>query len=68
MTQEPEGVLKEKWTGETISCPNCGKHTLDKFTGGPDIKDGQVARTDFIYHCRNCDANYTQEELAEVNK
>ena len=62
MKDEPTGALKDKWTGETFVCPNCGQKMLDKFTGGPDIKDGKITRTVFIYHCRNCDANYTEEE------
>jgi hypothetical protein len=62
MTDEPTGVLKDKWTGDTVQCPNCNQTTLDKFTGGVDIKDGITTHTDFIYHCRNCDVNYTQEE------
>lgn len=62
MTGEPTGVLKDKWTSETVVCPNCGEKTLDKFTGGPDIKQGEITRTEFIYHCRNCDHNYTEEE------
>lgn len=66
MTEEPAGVLKDKWTGETFVCPNCSKTALDKFTGGPDIKAGEITRTDFIYHCRNCNANYTQEEYDAV--
>jgi len=66
MTGEPEGVLKEKWTGDTLDCPNCGQHALDKFTGGPDIKGGGITRTEFIYHCRDCDSNYTQEEYETV--
>jgi len=66
MTGEPTGPLKDKWTGDTLDCPNCGKRTLDKFTGGPDIKDGEIIRTAFIYHCRDCDANYTEEEYVAV--
>lgn len=66
MTGEPTGVLKDKWTGETLVCPNCGQTTLDKFTGGPNIKDGEITRPEFIYHCRNCDSNYTEEEYNAV--
>ena len=62
MDGEPTGALKDKWTGETLVCPNCGQHTLDKFTGCVDIKDGETTHTEFIYHCRNCQSNYTQEE------
>lgn len=66
MKGEPTGVLKDKWTGETLVCPNCGKKTLDKFTGGPDIKDGEITRTEFIYHCRECDTNLTQEQYQNI--
>lgn len=68
MENAPEGYLASKWTGETVTCPNCGKSSLDKFTGGADIKDGQIKHTDFIYHCRSCDANYTEEEYSNEKK
>jgi DNA-directed RNA polymerase subunit RPC12/RpoP len=63
---DPKGALKDKWTGETLACPNCGEKALDKFTGGVDVKDGEITRTEFIYHCRNCEVNYTQEEYEAV--
>lgn len=68
MSEEPTGALRDKWTGETVVCPHCGKKELDKFTGGPDIKAGTVKYTDFIYHCRNCDANYTEEEYNKMSE
>lgn len=67
MNTDSDNPLQHKATGEVFVCPNCEKKTLEKFTGGVDIKNGEVKRTDFIYHCSNCNANYTQEEyLAET--
>lgn len=62
MKEDPTGALKDKWTGETLICPNCGKKALDKFTGGPDIKNREIKYTEFIYHCRECDINLTEED------
>lgn len=56
------GPLRDKWTGEQFICPVCGSRGLDKFIGGPDIQNGTINRTDFIYHCRVCDLNLTEEE------
>lgn len=66
MNGEPTGVLKDKWTGETLPCPNCGKVALDKFTGGVNVTKGEVTETPFIYHCRDCDINLTEEEYQEL--
>ncbi len=67
MRNSPDkGPLKDKWTGEQFNCPVCGTRGLDKFTGGPDIQDGQIRRTDFIYHCRVCDLNLTEEEYQQI--
>ena len=61
-----DGPLKDKWTGEQFTCPVCGTKGLDKFTGGPDVKDGTITRTDFIYHCRVCDLNLIEEEYQRI--
>jgi len=58
----PSGALADKWTNETLKCPSCGNKALDKFTGGPNVEGGNVDYTDFIYHCRVCNINLTEEK------
>jgi len=60
------GPLKDKWTGETLVCPVCKCKGLDKFTGGPDIQNGEIKHADFIYDCRVCGLNLTEEEYKEA--
>lgn len=60
------GPLKDKWTGEQFTCPVCGSNGLDKFTGGPNVSKGSITRTEFIYHCRVCDLNLTEEEFKQI--
>lgn len=59
----PTGVLKKKWTGETLACPVCAQEALDKFEGGVNVEPGEISHTSAIYHCRVCNINLTQEEL-----
>jgi hypothetical protein len=58
----PTGVLFDKWTKETLTCPSCGQKSLDKFMGGVNVEKGEVSHTEFIYHCRVCDLNLTEEQ------
>ncbi len=58
----PTGAILEKWTKVTIECPVCGHQALDKFTGGADVSDGDINYTDFVYDCRVCGLNLTEEE------
>lgn len=62
---EPKGFLLGKWTHHTIKCPACGQSSLDKFTGGANIENRDISHTEFIYHCRVCDLNITEEEYKE---
>ncbi len=61
-----DGPLKDRWTGEQLDCPVCGSRGLDKFIGGPDVQKGSVNRTEFIYHCRVCDLNLTEQDYKEI--
>jgi hypothetical protein len=62
----PVGVLKEKWTKETIECPSCHQKALDKFTGGANVEAREISHTEFLYHCRVCDLNLTEEQCKNL--
>jgi hypothetical protein len=62
----PQGVLAQKWTMVTVQCPACFYEAFDKYKGGVNIDSGNVEHTEYIYHCRVCDLNLTEEEYREV--
>lgn len=65
MQNVPSGPLLDRWTHETLDCPACNFKALDKYTGGPNVEQGEISRTESIYHCRVCDLNLTEEEYKD---